>query len=328
MKTEKRKMLKDIAYNLISIWTAAFVRCSHVDTVTRLLQSYILNEIHYVQKYRKKILSDEEKRSSLIAKWNNVLDIAKCTCFVDKIEEDCKYEDCKCSDENKLVNFPTYIDQVKNKSKLMLFEEEKSRYEAIFSHANTTSKPKNIELPISEGPIIITTKRPRPQRDFYANLATVLDDIDEISESTSQDKSFNPVIEECMYQGVSAEGIMRILNTFILAKKLPDDFICTTAVRTKMDSILTEKNEKHSGLQYLAFDGRKDQTLFPKNQHIMEEHVTFIKENSYISHCAVSSKKSEVVSKELIKVLKDTNSVPSIKILDSDGEPANTGHLG
>ena len=54
-------MLKDIAYNLISIWTAAFVRCSHVDTVTRLLQNHILNEIHYVQKYRKKILSDEEK---------------------------------------------------------------------------------------------------------------------------------------------------------------------------------------------------------------------------------------------------------------------------
>ena len=102
-------MLKDIAYNLISIWTAAFVRCSHVDTVTRLLQNHILNEIHYVQKYRKKILSDEEKRSSLIAKWNNVLDIAKCTCFVDKIEEDCKYEDCKCSDENEIPQAVTLL---------------------------------------------------------------------------------------------------------------------------------------------------------------------------------------------------------------------------
>ena len=64
-------MLKDIAHNLISVWNAAFVRCSHVDTVTRLLQNHILNEIHYVQKYRKKILSDEEKRSSLVQKWNN-----------------------------------------------------------------------------------------------------------------------------------------------------------------------------------------------------------------------------------------------------------------
>ena len=47
----------------------------------------------------------------------------------------------------------------------------------------------------------------------------------------------------------------------------------------------------------------------------------------YISHCAVSTKKSEVVSKEAIKVLEESNSVSSIKILATDGEPANTGHL-
>lgn len=103
--------------------------------------------------------------------------------------------------------------------------------------------------------------------------------------------------------GVKANGIMRILNTFITEKNLPDDFVCTTTVRNKMDEILKKKQEINRGLQYLAFDGRCDQTMFPKNQIKMEEHITFIDESNYISHAAVSTKKAEVVSKEIIKVI-------------------------
>ena len=60
----------------------------------------------------------------------------------------------------------------------------------------------------------------------------------------------------------------------------------------------------------------------------MEEHITFINESSNIFHCAVSSKKAEVVYPEIIKVLQKTKSTSSVKILASDGEPANIGHLG
>ena len=81
-------------------------------------------------------------------------------------------------------------------------------------------------------------------------------------------------------------------------------------------------------LQQIGFDGRQDRTLFPKNQLKWEEHITFTDEQDYIAHAAVSSKHGPVVSKEIVKVVEDTESTSSLQILASDGENANTGHTG
>ena len=51
-----------------------------------------------------------------------------------------------------------------------------------------------------------------------------------------------------------------------------------------------------------------------------------IDEENYISHCAVSNKKGETVSKELINTLGETKSKTSLKIIASDGEPGTYKH--
>ena len=57
--------------------------------------------------------------------------------------------------------------------------------------------------------------------------------------------------------------------------------------------------------------------------------MTFVSPQGYVSHEVLESKKSEVVSKKIIKTIDDTNSRHSLKILAMDGEVVNTGaHTG
>ena len=127
-------MLKDVvAKKLVSIWMGAYVQCSSDEYVTDLIEKYILKEIKYVTKYRKDILQNDQKKTALLKKWGKVFDIARCTCFLDKLVKDCNYKNCGCAEHKKLVNFETYIDQITNKSKIVICEEDKLKFQAIFS---------------------------------------------------------------------------------------------------------------------------------------------------------------------------------------------------
>ena len=119
---------------------------------------------------------------------------------------------------------------------------------------------------------VLQNKRARPSCNHFANLESCKDlNNNAIQYSSDENISFDPVIEECMYSGLKAPSIMRILNTFIMAKKMPDDFFGTSKVRSRMYTILSNKKENITNLRYLAFDGRKDNTLFPKNQYRMAQ---------------------------------------------------------
>ena len=63
--------------------------------------------------------------------------------------------------------------------------------------------------------------------------------------------------------------------------------------------------------------------MFPKNQTRREEHITFIDEEHYLAHCAVSNKQGETVSTEVVNVLEEKESKSTVKIMASDGEPGN-----
>ena len=88
------------------------------------------------------------------------------------------------------------------------------------------------------------------------------------------------MIWECHMVQVKPNGIMKIINRFILVRELPDDFISADAVRTRLNKIyqrkIAEHKEKLKGFKYLLADGRKDKTLMPKNRIQKEEHLTFV----------------------------------------------------
>ena len=134
-------------------------------------------------------------------------------------------------------------------------------------------------------------------------------------------------------QNMTPIGIMKVVNKFILIKNLPDEFISISTIRRVRKKLLKrkikEQAERVKGQFYIGCDARKDKTLFPKNQILPEEHMTFVSPSGYISHEVLESKKSAVVSKKIIKTIDDTNSRQSLKILAMDGEAVNTGvHTG
>ena len=81
----------------------------------------------------------------------------------------------------------------------------------------------------------------------------------------------DPVITECIYAGLRAESIMRIINTFIMARNLSDDFIGTTSIWKRINSILLAMESDTKGLLLLGMDGRRDKTLVRKNRLKWEE---------------------------------------------------------
>ena len=121
---------------------------------------------------------------------------------------------------------------------------------------------------------------------------------------------------------------MKIINGFILSKKLGDDFICEETVRKRMSDLLTKRKQEKQALRVLAFDGRKDLTLMPKNQMAREEHLTFISTNGYVGHEACDNKKGPTIASKIFNILEKHDSVDKVEILSSDGEPANTGRRG
>ena len=66
----------------------------------------------------------------------------------------------------------------------------------------------------------------------------------------------------------------------------------------------------------------------PKNQTAKEEHLTFISTNGYIAHKTPSNKKGPTIASKVAEVLEENDSCDSVKMIASDGEPANTGWKG
>ena len=94
-----------------------------------------------------------------------------------------------------------------------------------------------------------------------------------------------------------------------------------------MNEIYASKEQDKKHLKVLGVDGRKDRTSFPKNQVKFEEHLTIIDEENYVSHASPSSKAGPVTSKEIVKVIDETESRDTLKVIFTDGEPANTGKV-
>ena len=60
-----------------------------------------------------------------------------------------------------------------------------------------------------------------------------------------------------------------------ISRNLNDDFVGITFIRSRINSILVGKSEEKKGLKSIGLDGRKDFTLFEKNQVKSEEHITY-----------------------------------------------------
>ena len=207
---------------------------------------------------------------------------------------------------------------------------------------------------------LLKYKRARPGPSFYSTLdqGSFIDDNlhDQsfIPDDNLHDQSFNPndnlheqesqsikspgeedsndwkdeIIYECVSLGIKCNGAMRLINKFILAKKLDDKFIGVETVRKRMSCLLTKRKVKKKNLQYLGFDGRKDCTLMPKNQTAKEEHMTFVDTDGYIAHKACSNKRGPTIASKVVEVLEENDSMDSVEIMATDGENANTGWKG
>ena len=116
------------------------MNCVNENTVAARIKNEIVSQILYIQK-SPRLLKNEEKKKELLSNLNKVFDIAKCKCYVDKTKEHYIYSNCICPDGKKIINFETYTQQLfDNEARILLSEEEKNKYELIWSVTRSSGK--------------------------------------------------------------------------------------------------------------------------------------------------------------------------------------------
>ena len=116
------------------------MNCVSENAVTLRIENEIVSQIVYVKK-TPRLLKNEEKKKELLSNLNKIFDIAYCKCYIDKTKEHYIYSNCVCPDGNKIINFETYTQQVfDNEARILLSEEEKNKYELIWSAITSPGK--------------------------------------------------------------------------------------------------------------------------------------------------------------------------------------------
>ena len=137
---EKVEKYREIAKEIIVIWKEAYVNCVSENAVTLRIENEIVSQIVYVKK-TPRLLKNEEKKKELLSNLNKIFDIAYCKCYIDKTKEHYIYSNCVCPDGKKIVNFETYTQQVfDNEARILLSEEEKTKFELIWSAIRLSGK--------------------------------------------------------------------------------------------------------------------------------------------------------------------------------------------
>ena len=80
--SRKEKIVKycEVAKELVSIWSEAYIVCSDTDYVINRIQQKIIPLLEAVQKNNKQYTNEERKKAKL-SELNKIFDIARCPCF-------------------------------------------------------------------------------------------------------------------------------------------------------------------------------------------------------------------------------------------------------
>ena len=79
-RKEKIVKYREVAKELVSIWTEAYIVCSDTDYVIDRIQKKIIPLMEAVQK-NNKVYTNEERKKAKLLELNKIFDIAKCPCF-------------------------------------------------------------------------------------------------------------------------------------------------------------------------------------------------------------------------------------------------------
>ena len=144
-------------------------------------------------------------------------------------------------------------------------------------------------------------------------------------------KKLENVIETCVGVDMKPNAIRKVINSMVVNFGLEDKFaISHTTMYRKIDALylarIREQTDNVKELRYLAFDERKDSTLFPKGQFKREAHCTMVNEvGEYIDHATMTKGDAEAYRDEVFKVIENTGSKETLTFIASDGTATNTG---
>ena len=178
-----------------------------------------------------------------------------------------------------------------------------------------------------------------PEFDFEDDLD--FEDLN-INPADVKEEKLRQYLQTLLAAGVKKNSIAKVYTASLLLFDLPEDhFMSASTFGRRIKALYEKKTEDHAEesteLVNISHDGRKDLTLQANGRLEREHHLTFVgDEGEYLNHCTMKDNVTGEelrgtavnVSKKILEVLEDTNSLESVTFISSDGEPTNTGPAG
>ena len=344
-----RDVLKYVANDLVSIWNKASIPVIGYSSVVGKLQK-LIELAQQLQKY------PPAKRTSLTFKadfsnFKQVFDICSCKCVRNKIVD---RQLCKCATKVSQIEWNFWVDQASVR-KMVIGPIDKIVSSSLQKKTERKNREERFRKKYLESPI--TSKSNAYQFSFTeeneASDVTLEDEpLYQPSTSDSEDTDSETRLVQNRHQypnlsqmmertGVSNRDACKLINACLKDLKLdkPENILEPTKLRRQRIYWRDKGAESRSfdlrKLVCVGFDGRIDETrLFgPDGGQLTkkEDHYAIIAYPSeqYVDHIAPQSGKAEDISKEILSVIRDTDSTDTLCAVICDGTNTNTGeHSG
>ena len=295
------EIYKYVADDLVKTWESAYVvPIINRKTLADKLNTEVEKKMKYVTKNLDKILdvNNPEKRTNFVSEVNKVFNISKCSCFVNKeTKEEIVPSNCVC--KHKIINLDCYAQQMFKTLQIFVSEEDKLKFSKMVDDLEKKSPKKRSpqasssstspEENIYEKKYLPTNQRLRPVRPINYNMS-LDEEVPDIPKETPI--NWDHVIETCIAQGNKPYAIMKIVNSMIVALKLPPHLIWSqSTLRRRIHDLYARNAERHgelfTELKVIGFDERKDQTLQKNGKSEPEKHLTFTNEQDYVDQATI-----------------------------------------
>ena len=261
-----REIYNSVADDLIKTWESAYVvPIINKKTLADRLDTVVEKKIKYANKNLNIIMdvNKPEKKTNFLSEMSKVFNISKCSCFVGReTKEEIIPSNCVC--EFKIINLDCYAQQMFRTLEIFVSEEDKVKFSKMVEdlekkspkkHSPQASSSSTSPEDIYEKKYLPTHQRPRPI-NYNMSLEEGVPDIPNETQI-----NWDPVIEACIAQGNKPYGIMKILNSMIVALRLPPHLIWSqSTLRRRVHDLYARNSVSHgelfTELKVIGFDER------------------------------------------------------------------------
>ena len=360
----KNQIIDELTADIECLWTKAdlpvktskYVRYD----IKTLLEHKKLSDI---RKHGQRHLNDTTYIESAKKVFGGLLDLSPCRCYAKTLLDQWQNVECQCPLLRKIPDVEFYIDQrdLVRKFAIGAGPSHKANKRQAELEEKEELKQKKAQQAQSRLDKYQKEKSASINQDTYDSDRSDDHSEMEINPINTNDTDYAPAEKKarkkrCIFSTArrthhryrhSENSSVACINSVLVDLKkhmletgenfldiVDDLMVDRTSIRNwnKSDRVnyIAQHSETNTNLECIKFDGKISKTLISPNVFKKQDNITIISEpgGKYLDHISPENGTAPAIVKDLVPVIKATNSEKSMKAIGADGTAVNTGHLG